>query len=113
MLIHKSDLNAVISDIDLYKATTNSDTTEGRGGTILIGYFVSKGVAEKAAKGRGVMGYDGQVDFVKCKVVTKNDTGESWTVGEKISILYEDPAEVRARALSKLTQEERAALGLK
>lgn len=101
-----------IFDVTLYKVTANTDTTEGRGSTYVIGWFVDAGVAKKAAKGKGVMGTDSPVDPVACSVI-RTDDGSVFLVGDEVQITYEDPKEVRERALAKLTPEERNALGIK
>lgn len=104
---------ADIHELTLYKVTTNSDTTEGRGATILIGWFIHEDVARKAARGQGVMGTDANVGPLRVKVAkTPGKKGKMYLLGDEVSTRYEDPAEVRARALAKLTDEEKAALGL-
>lgn len=45
----------------IYEATRNSDTTEGRGHDVTIGYFTELSDAVRAAKGKSVMGNDGNV----------------------------------------------------
>lgn len=48
--------------LKIYRATQNSDTTEGRGHTLTVGFFLSVEDAVTAVKGRGTMGHgDGEV----------------------------------------------------
>lgn len=54
---------------NVYEAYTNSDLTEGRGHKVTIGYFVNKIDAEKAAVGKGVMGYNAHVTPANVKFV--------------------------------------------
>jgi hypothetical protein len=49
----------------LYRVTTNSDLTEGRGHTVLIGYTECQATAYRIAKGQGVQGSDAHVDLVQ------------------------------------------------
>ena len=51
-----------------YEAYTNSDTTEGRGSHVTIGYFLREMDAQKAARGKGVMGTNGGVRYVELDV---------------------------------------------
>jgi hypothetical protein len=48
----------------IFEVYGNSDTTEGRGSKVHIGYFTDEGVAHKAAKGQGVMGTEATVKLV-------------------------------------------------
>ncbi len=74
-------------------------------------YFTNQGSANTRAHRTGVMGTDCDVDKISKKVVIVDD--EFFILGDQVATHYEDPQEVRKRALSKLTPEERAALGLK
>lgn len=84
----------------IYRAERNQDQTEGRGPMVPIAYFFHKTDAQRAAKGHGVMGV-GDGDVVQVKVYESFD---DWGEGRRI--------ELRERALSKLTPEERKALGV-
>jgi len=88
---------------NVYEAYTNSDGIEGRGGDVHIGYFTHLGDAKNAAIGRGVMGTNAAVRTVnKTIVIFENyKEYEEMMLGATIQ-----------RALSKLTLEERQALGL-
>lgn len=52
---------------------------------------------------------------IECKVVTivRAEDGKVYLLGERVEFQYEDSREVRARALAKLTPEEREILGVK
>jgi hypothetical protein len=87
--------------IHVFEAYTNSDTIEGRGSDVHIGYFTHPDDAHAAARGQGVMGGDAYVRPVAIKIYT--------TLQEFTGVKNE---ELRQRALEKLTPEEREALGL-
>ena len=85
----------------VYAAMKCSDLTEGRGPMITIGTFWNKYDAAEAARGWGVMGVgDGEVREIKVY--------DSWTEFKKLEL-----EDVRQKALSKLTDEERMVLGIK
>lgn len=49
-------------DMTLYYAARNSDSTEGKGGDVIIGIYRTEDEAEAAVKGKGVMGVgDGSI----------------------------------------------------
>lgn len=89
--------------LNCYEAYTNSDLTEGRGVAVHIGYFTDEDAAIRAAEHKGPMGTSAWVRQVDKVIKVFEDFGEF----EK-----EQRNEARARGLSKLTQEEREALGL-
>ena len=98
----------------LYKVQGHTDTTEGRGPMYTVGYFTDFEIAQRASKGKGVMGGDGSVETVTATVaVFTADNGEVMhgIIKEFVQVEYEDPADVRKRALEKLTPKERKALG--
>jgi hypothetical protein len=110
----------------VYYPVANTDTEEGRGRQYPIAYFLDQTSAEVAGKKRGVQGTDCEVES---KTVTLLDTSrgdpmsghlqeEIYLVGERVyRNLSEYKAgqedEIRARAMAKLTAEERKVLGLK
>jgi hypothetical protein len=86
--------------INVFEASHNSDSAEGRGRSVHDGYFVHKKDADRAAKGKGCMGTAGDVDDVELIIF---DTYEEFK-GEKDN-------QLRTQALNKLSAEEREALG--
>lgn len=98
---------------DLYVVVLNTDTTEGRG-RAYYQYYTCREVAEAAAKGAGTFGSDAPVRTSREVVVEIEgvDGPEFFRLGQEICATYEDPREVRARAISKLTDAERKALGV-
>jgi hypothetical protein len=85
----------------VYVATRNQDSCEGRGPMVPIGYFYTKSEALKAAKGQGVMGIgDGEVNEFPI-----------WESFEEFRS-YNKDAEIKKRALSKLSTEEKRVLGV-
>jgi len=93
---------------NLFVVKTNSDTCEGRGSTVILGYFTDRGKAKSVARGRGVFGSDADVVLEAHRTVF-TERG-IFLLGEQINCdVVED---VRERALAKLTKEEKDALGL-
>jgi len=90
----------------LHKVTGENDTTEGRGGSYLIGYFTDLEDAKKAAEGKGTWGQPGDIRTENQVVVIYNDptTGAETVrlVGDAIRVFFESPEVTRARALEKL-----------
>jgi len=106
---------AEVKRMRLYKVKGHTDTTEGRGPLYTVGYFTDPDLAERASKDKGVMGSDGIVEPVVATVAAfQADNGEVMhgIIKEFVQVEYEDPADVRKRALDKLTPKERKALGL-
>ena len=102
----------------VYEVRGELDTTEGRAGDYLVGWYLHPRAANQAAENKGVWGQAGAVAGRPVRVLTDTD-GQQYIVGEKINTdpFLEDPKVVRARALQKLahanlTQAERAALKL-
>lgn len=89
--------------VDVYKATINSDSTEGRGYEVLVGYFTNEEDARKAVKGQDTMGSDGRVTLMDL-CVEVYETYKEYQDGKK--------RDLKARALAKLTPQERVLLGL-
>lgn len=86
-----------------YRVIGNSDNIEGRGSSIDIAYTTNELTAQKIAKGRGIMGGD----------ATVKPFNKSYTLYETFEQFEEDRAKgIKAIALSKLTEEEKKALGL-
>lgn len=98
---------------ELFAITYNSDSTEGRGHTVTLGYAKSKKLAEEIVSdprfGRFcVMGVHHAPDCRK------------YNVDEKTILIFESVDEpfdlekqkLREQALKKLSQEEREVLGL-
>ena len=84
----------------MYIAERNYDLTEGRGPMVVIGYFFNREDAVRAVKGWGVMGVgDGEV-----RGANVHESFASWEKDQKQQLIL--------NAMSKLTSEERRALGL-
>lgn len=104
-----STLDKVLARLEtlfLYKVTGENDTTEGRGGTYLVGYFVNSVDAQKAAEGKGVWGGAGDIKTENQVVAIYRDptTGLETIrlVGEAIRVFFESPEDTRNRAIAKL-----------
>ncbi len=104
-------MKATIETVTLYHVTSNTELTEGRGSTVTVGWFLDRELAVRAGKGQYVMGTDCPIEM-KPRRVARAEDGTMWTLGEQITVTTELPAEVRKRALAKLTAEERKALGV-
>lgn len=114
---------ALIYEVHGYHVSTNSDLTEGRGGTIPIGVFEDHAEAVAAAEGKGVMGTPAYVDRSRALQILI-PIGSDGTEGQ-ITVLHQNvpyyfkgrydkmqQENARKKALSKLTKEERTLLGL-
>lgn len=88
---------------NVFEACTNTDLDEGRGREVPIAHFIHESDARRAAKGRGVMGTDADVRMVDVDIRVYESFREFELEFER---------DVRAKALAKLTPEERRALGL-
>jgi hypothetical protein len=102
--------DAKVVNVQLYRVTFNSDSMEGRGFTSYE-WYVDPTIANSRAKGNYGMGTDCPVDVIYAAIIVVGD--EMYRLGEQIKLHYEDPREVRERALAKLTPEERKVLGIK
>jgi len=93
---------------DAFKVTASVDKNEGRfGGMETIGVFFRRAEAEKAAKGQDVMGTDGKVERVQAVMALD---GHAYMIGVRVDRTYDDI--VRAKALAKLSEREKKALGV-
>lgn len=107
----KSVMMAHVFEMTLYRVSANSDSSEGRGYEYTLGWFVDDDIAMKAAKGNYVMGTDCPIER-KVVTIVRTEDGKMHLLGERVEFQYEDPREVKANALAKLT-EKRKALGTK
>jgi hypothetical protein len=85
-----------------YEALVNSDLMEGRGLMRHVAYFINRVDAEQSVKGQGVMGV-GNGEVKQIEIIVYESFAEYF--GPKYD-------ELRKSALRKLTQDERAALGV-
>lgn len=102
--------SAIVYDTKIFEVFANSDSTEGRGRTICIGIFTNRENAEARARGQGVMGTNADVKSSTAKVV--HFSGEIYLLGRNVEKSFDPTEELRQRALSKLTPEEKKVLGL-
>lgn len=102
--------NAVVFDSSHYQVLTNSDLTEGRGETVLIGRAFTRDRALDFAKGQGVMGSNAKVELVAEKLVAWD--GKLFVLAPANMLTRESQEEIARRGLAKLTPEEKVALGL-
>lgn len=97
--------------IKCFEVMGNTDTTEGRGPMKVVARFSDKGEATKFVKSKVyskwcVMGYQSESDVnnIREATLTIMDTVEEFSQAET--------EELKAKALAKLTAEERRILGL-
>lgn len=82
--------NVRIENVRLFEVVTNSDLCEGRGSRVSLGWFINKVSAKERARGAGVFGTDANIE-----------EKSKWVLVIR-----------RKRALAKLTDEDKEALGL-
>jgi hypothetical protein len=103
--------------ISAYEVRGQNDTTEGRGGTYLVGYFFNKTTADEAAKDKGVWGSPGLVKAVAALAIEEPDGSYKYYLDNPIEIKSMTPEEMLAKAKKKLkdslTSEEIETLGIK
>lgn len=97
--------------LELFKLTSNSDTTEGKGYTIVHGYVRNMElaraiVADKRYSRYCVMGCQQPDDY---KYMVENSLITIYNSAEEF--FDNTPEEIKKRALAKLTPEERKVLG--
>jgi hypothetical protein len=90
-------------DQECFEAYTNSDLTEGRGHKVSIGFFTHQSDAVQAAKKRGVWGSDASVEKATVKIRIYESFDEYKNATDE---------NIREKALSKLTDDEKRVLGL-
>ncbi len=91
-----------MKQINVFEVRENADNIEGRGPMIHVAYFTNVADANRAAKGKGVMGVrDNEVNKTQLTVFDSYD--------EYIEKVTEN---TRNQALAKLTRAEKIALGL-
>lgn len=94
----------------IYEMVTNSDRSEGRGVRVVIGRYIDQDVANVVAKGNGVMGTDAIVKSYHTTLVFLEEG--AYLLGETVDLSSEPIEVTRERALAKLTDAEKKALGL-
>lgn len=100
--------------ITIYEARGEKDTTEGRGGTYLIGYYLDKAQAEESVKGKGVWDGPGSITVIDCfKQYLANEKFKYWKLNEADIDFSIKSDFLRQQALAKLTPEEIKLLGIK
>lgn len=107
-----NDLNSEVKTLKAYEVLGDSDC-EGRGPRYVVGYFLSHDVAKRAARGQGASGTEGYVNPVDVIAIALNDGKFKYYLDKPIELKYESDEDIRLRALSKLTQEEKRVLRLK
>lgn len=104
---------ASISHISAYEVRGETDTNEGRGGTYLVGYFSNSTLAAEAAESKGVWGSPGSVSPVSLVEVLFIDGTRVYYPNKPINLVNITTDELKARALAKLSDEDKKVLGVK
>jgi hypothetical protein len=95
----------------VHEVTVNSDRIEGRGNTITVGHYINKDIAEKICGKEPTGHIESKIQNV-IVFCYKNGLVESINlIGDLVDITDEDPNVIKARALAKLSESERKALG--
>ena len=103
------------TNVLVFQVKGDIDQNEGRSGTYVVGYYADYELAKKAAHGRGVMGSLGYINPMTHNTATfVNETGQSVTylLETMVNESHETQDDIRNRALSKLTDDEKKVLGL-
>lgn len=111
---HVIDLNAKVLPLDLHEVITNSDTTEGRGLRVTIGFFTDRARALQKGKGMGVMGTDADLKLHQAEPVVMIGK-RGFVLGREINVApltHDEKRSITKEALKKLTDLELEALGL-
>lgn len=112
--------NSITSRIfSVYKATVHHDDRGNK--TSVMGYYTSIIDAKSDVKGQSYYGADGSVENLPIEVIRVNVDGKEmiFPLNAAITVFTEDrmarearQKALKASAISKLTKEEREALGL-
>lgn len=105
--------SVLLKRITAYEVRGQTDTTEGRGGTYLVGYFFNKSKADEAAKDKGVWGAAGDVHTVNVVELTYPQGFKVFYLDKPIDVKSATNEELKAKALAKLTTEDKLILGIK
>jgi hypothetical protein len=109
---------ATIRTASVHRVIGNTDTTEGRGRSFTLGWFLDHGPATRFAQGRGVMGAPAEIESRTEQIVQVVDgagrpiEGECYILGESIWTPEKAANKAVQEALAKLTVEDRRVLGL-
>lgn len=109
---------ATIRTATVHRVIGNTDTTEGRGRSFTLGWFLDHGAATRFAQGRGVMGTPAYIESRTEQIVQVVDgagrpiEGECHILGEQLWTPEKAANKARQDALAKLTIEDRRVLGL-
>ena len=107
-------MKAAVSSETLWEVRTSSELS---GATFTVGWYLNYGDAVDSAKGSGAWGSDGSVkqhpniDVVRLFDDAGKQTG-IFLLGLPVIEQLKDPKLIKAKALAKLTDEEKEALGL-
>lgn len=96
----------------VYAVVGNTDSCEGRGSDICLGYYEVQADAEREADGKGVMGTRAEVRPQKCLWIA-DDEVLIISYGASVKVVTANEVAEKQRALAKLSPRERQLLGLK
>lgn len=110
----KNIVPATIQEVVLFKVSTCTDLTEGRGYK-LIGYYLREDDAKEDAKGKGVWGGNATIEMITKRIVIIGGS-LSWTdeqcffLGEEIQVKVGSDHKAVQSAMAKLSKAELAAM---
>lgn len=99
--------------VPLWEVYGESDTDEGRGGTYLVGYYLTIDEAREAALTKGVFGMPSS-HITMCNGLlarSKDGCKDQYYLLKNITISNIE-VKLRERALAKLSEDEKRVLGL-
>lgn len=110
-------LKCNVTSLTAYEVRGETDTTEGRGSTYIVGYFNNKTAADEAAAGKGVWGAPGYVKPISLIEIEYPNGSKKYYLDSPIQIKSITDHEMKCRAQKKLketlTPDEISALGIK
>lgn len=112
MNTHTTDVKVIERQL-VYYVVSNTDTTEGRGASVVIGRYIDNNEAINAAKGKGVFGTDAKVESSFHPMIRVGK--KLYLLGAEVTPLTTEEEKrqaLREQALSKLSEEEKEALGV-
>lgn len=99
--------------VTVYKGIGQVDQNEGRGGTRIVGYYLTLDEVVKAVENEGVMGTPGRFTVETALRKEAADGEYCYFIISPITISNFDMEKVKREALNKLSDLEKKALGLK
>jgi hypothetical protein len=99
----------------IWEGRGDVDMNEGKGGTRLVGWYLTEAEAKEAVKQEGCWGSPGFVrGYQVLKQKLSNNEVQYWKIERlEVQAHFDYTNQVRKSALAKLTDEEKRVLGVK